>query len=152
MATYPVDIPSLPPLASGFNDNPAPPIAQGDVLQNDHVTAARIQDKNRKRLSECNPPLATQDEVVASKRRKHDVESANYVGAAVPSRAQNFQQALQQQMTAMQQALQQQLTAMQQALQQELQQNVQRITRVILQESQRSTNRTRNSNANELKG
>jgi hypothetical protein len=83
--------------------------------------------------------LATEDEVVASKRRKHDVESANYVGAALPLWAHNLQQALQQQMTAMQQALQQ-----------EMQQNVQRITRVILQESQRSINRSRHSNAKRI--
>jgi outer membrane protein OmpA-like peptidoglycan-associated protein len=83
--------------------------------------------------------MATEDEVVASKRRKHDVDSANYVGTALPLWAHNLQQALQQQMTAMQQALQQ-----------EMQQNVQRITRVILQESQRSINRSRHSNAKRI--
>jgi hypothetical protein len=43
MATYPVDIPALPPLASGADDNPAPAISHGDRLDDSHVAAAKIQ-------------------------------------------------------------------------------------------------------------
>jgi hypothetical protein len=122
MATYPVDIAALPPLASRVDDNPAPPIAQGDLLHLDHVNLAEAQFQNRRRLFKCIPPLATQDEVLASKRRKHDVESVNFVGVDVPLWA----VALQQQMANM--ATQQQ-----------------NMERMIRQESQRSINRSRKS-------
>jgi TolA-binding protein len=145
MATYPVDIPSLPPLASRANDNPAPPITRGELLQDNHVTAARAQHKFRKRLSECNPPLATQDEVVASKRRKHNVESANFVGASVPLWAHNLQQQIianmQQKMANMQEGLQEQIANMQQ----QTNQRMDRLQWQVQQESQKSINRSRRS-------
>jgi hypothetical protein len=43
MATYPVDIPALPPLASGADDNPAPANSHGDRLDDSHVAAAKTQ-------------------------------------------------------------------------------------------------------------
>jgi hypothetical protein len=105
MATYPVDIPALPPLASGTNDNPAPAIFEGDPLEEGHVATATIQHQTRKLLLEASPLLATQEEVVASKGRKHSVESANFDKGA-PLWAENLQQNLQEQMAAMQQNLQ----------------------------------------------
>jgi hypothetical protein len=77
---YANNIPALPPLAAGVDDGPAPAIAQGEPLAFQDVTAAHRQHRNRKRLAKNDPALVTGDELVASKRRKHTVQSSNFDG------------------------------------------------------------------------
>jgi hypothetical protein len=155
MATYPVDIPALAPLASGADDTAAPPISQGDPLDNGHVVAATFQHQNRKKLYAMSPRRATQNDVVASKHRKHLVESANFDGGAAPAWAVIMQQNLenlQQQMTALtasQQNLQQQMTAMQQNLNLQHQESLltwqqqMQLFRSMSRDIQKSMNRSR---------
>jgi hypothetical protein len=139
MATYPIDIPALPPLDSGVNDNPAAAIVQGELVHGGHVAAAADQHQNRKRLLECTPPLATQNEVFDSKRRKHTVQSISFdAGANVPPWALAIHGTLLQQQDTLHQ---QQDTLNQQ------QERLQRISRELQRESQRSMNRSRKSNA-----
>jgi hypothetical protein len=123
MGTYVTDIPQLDVLASGIDDNAAAAIQIGDNLDEAHVSAATLQHKNRKRLATTNPPMALPEEVVQSKRRKHQVESANFDGPT-PLWAQQMQQ----QMTQLQQQLE----------------------RRIDRESQRSMNRSRRNNREEI--
>jgi hypothetical protein len=84
MATYQSDIPALDPLASGYNDNPANGIVAGDALNDADVVAATRQHKNRKLLAVAGPTAVTAEEVAASKRRKHLVESSNFSGPVPP--------------------------------------------------------------------
>jgi hypothetical protein len=127
-AQYEMPVGALPALATGTNDNPAPAIAMGDATSVQHVVAARLQHENRKRLAGLNPPLAAEDEVVASKRRKHFVQSANFDGP-VPAWALQMQQQMQQ----MQQQLQQQLQQMDRRIQQESDRSMNRSLRTTLQ-------------------
>ena len=91
---YVNDIPALPPLASGVDDSSAPGITEGEPLAFRDVTAALLQHQNRKRLAVCVPILATEDELVASKRRKLTVQSSNFDGP-VPAWAQQMMAAVQ---------------------------------------------------------
>ena len=64
--------PSLPDLQSQADDTPAPAIAPGDPLSDDHFAAAKLQHTKRKHLHETG--LATTvAEVIASKKRKTQV-------------------------------------------------------------------------------
>uniref|UniRef100_A0A7S3P5F1 SAP domain-containing protein n=1 Tax=Amphora coffeiformis TaxID=265554 RepID=A0A7S3P5F1_9STRA len=143
MATYPVGIPSLPAPASGLDDNPAPAISIGDALHDDHVAAATRQHKTRKYLAHAySPQVVTDAELVASKRRKHQVESANFEPGATPMWAQVMQQT----MADLQQTMQQNMADLQQNmadLQQTTQQNKSYTDNLIIRESQRSMNRSR---------
>jgi hypothetical protein len=48
---YAVNIPSLPPLASGITEEAvAPGIQEGDAMNDEHVMASQNQYKNRKKL------------------------------------------------------------------------------------------------------
>jgi hypothetical protein len=123
MATYPDGIPALPPLASGIDDEPAPAILQGDLVQGGHVTAAMIQHQNRKVLRARIPQWVTEDEILASKHRKYHVQGVNFDPAGVPHWALAIQQTLQ-----------------------NVQQTVERMNREIQQERQRSMNRSRKIN------
>jgi hypothetical protein len=133
MASYPIDISPLQPFASGVAENQATPILQGVHLDDNRVIAASAQHQKRNLLLQCDPPLLTQVEVLASMRRKQKVESANSLGEGVPIWAQTMQQ----QMVD----LQQQMVS----VQQQFQQNFQHISREIQRESQRSINRSRKS-------
>ena len=104
MANYATDIPALPGLASGAHENVAANIAAGTPLNDNNMHAAQRQYKNRKRLANCDPPAATQDEVTAAKRRKREVESAHFDGPTP-----HWAQQMQQQMQQMQQQLQRQM-------------------------------------------
>lgn len=126
MATYSTAIPALDPLASGNYDKPAAGIAKGEPLQDAHVAAAAQQHKTRKALAKNNPQFVTEDELVASKRRKHLVESANFDGP-VPLWGLQMQQTVQQMQEQMQQ----------------MQQKMEKMQRQIHQESQRCMNRSR---------
>jgi hypothetical protein len=121
--TYAVGILPLAVLASGAEDNPAAGIAQGDALSDQHVADASKQHRNRKRLATTEEPLVTAAELVASKRRKHEVQSANFDGP-VPLWAQQMHQQMQQ-------------------MQQQMQQQMEQIDRRIQQESERSMNRSK---------
>jgi hypothetical protein len=95
MPNYPIDIPALAPLASGADDNPAPAISQGDLVQEADVIAAGIQHRNRKNGRTNVPPLATEGEILASQKRKHDIQAVNFQAeAGVPLWAQVIQQTL----------------------------------------------------------
>ena len=78
MATYPINIPPLPPLISGVPDNPANGISIGDQIRDEDVIAATLQHKTRERLSEVN--YATVVEVNDAKKRKNEVEGHNFAG------------------------------------------------------------------------
>ena len=78
--SYSAAIPALAPLASGSDDDPAPAIAQGDLLNHYHVTQATSQHQNRKVLHKVH--LATPAEVVASKIRKTLVVAEHAAQAA----------------------------------------------------------------------
>jgi hypothetical protein len=132
--TYAVDILPLAVLASGAADNPAAGIAQGDALSDQHVADASKQHRNRKKLAMTEEPLVTAAELVASKRRKHEVQSANFDGP-VPLWAQQMQQQMQQ---------------MQQQLGQQMQHLGQQTDRRIQQESERSTNRSRRNTSDPI--
>lgn len=69
MAVYTRDYPALDPLASGVDDSPAEGIVAGTALSDAHITAARLQHRERKHFL-VNTGRATQDEVVASLKRK----------------------------------------------------------------------------------
>jgi hypothetical protein len=138
MAFYANDIAALPPLASAIDDNPADAIAQGDALNEDHITAARLQHTTRKHLSAASVNAASAAEVTTAKRRKHLVESSNFEEGAVPVWAAQ----LQQQMQAMQNQMQNQMQAMQNQMQAMQNQTDRRID----QESQRSMNRSLRDN------
>jgi uncharacterized phage infection (PIP) family protein YhgE len=126
---------------------------QGDPVQDGHVTAATIQHRNRKVLRTITPPLATDDDVLASKRRMRDVQSVNFdARAEVPLWARTIHQTLQQQQQTLQSvqqqvnALQQQVNALHQqmnTMEQESQKNLERMSRENLQERQRLMNRSR---------
>ena len=156
-AQYINDIPALPPLASGVDDSSAPAITLGDALSSQHVSAANLQHENRQGLANNVPALATEDEVVASKRRKHIVESSNFDGP-IPAWGQQMQ-ATQQQMMAMlhlmhqqtQQQFQQmhqqtqQVQVTQQQMQQQFQQmlvTLQQLVRHQDQDTDRATSRS----------
>lgn len=71
-AVYSSAYPSLPDLQSQADDTPAPAIAPGDPLNDDHFVAAKLQHTKRKHLHETG--LATTvAEVIASKKRKTQV-------------------------------------------------------------------------------
>lgn len=70
-AVYSSAYPSLPDLQSQADDTPAPAIASGDPLNDDHFVAAKLQHTKRKHLHETG--LATVAEVIASKKRKTQV-------------------------------------------------------------------------------
>ena len=123
---YANNIPALPPLAAGVDDGPAPAIAQGEPLAFQDVTAAHRQHRNRKRLAKNDPALVTGDELVASKRRKHTVQSSNFDGPT-PAWAQQMQ-ATQREM---------------QASQREIIDTLQMVTRRQNEEAQRGMNRSR---------
>jgi hypothetical protein len=151
MATYPDGIPALPPLASGIDDEPAPAILQGDLVQGGHVTAAMIQHQNRKVLRARIPQWVTEDEILASKHRKYHVQGVNFDPAGVPHWALAIQQTLQnvqQTVDNVQQTVHnvQQQTNDIQDQQQEQQQHLERMNREIQQERQRSMNRSRKIN------
>ena len=110
---YAVDIPSLPALASGINEEAvAPEIQEGDAMNDEHVIAAQNQYKNRKKLRDFNAALITNEELVSSKKRMRLVESVHFVDPGQPQWAVQMQQ----QMNQMQQQTQQQMNQMQQQL------------------------------------
>jgi hypothetical protein len=87
METYQVNIPPLDALASGVDDYPAGivnGITVGDNLQDANVIVSTIQHENRKRLAEVNPPYVTDNELMASKRRKHLVQACHFSGTTPP--------------------------------------------------------------------
>lgn len=150
MNTYATDIPVLPPLASGAAETNVNPIVAGAALQEADIVLARNQYKDRKHLAAASTPLATEDEVVAAKRRKYLVDASNFQGP-VPVWAaqlhQNMQQ-MQQNIENMQQSIenmQQSMQDMQQSI--ENMQNAQgNLSNLIIIESQRSMNRCRKYN------
>jgi hypothetical protein len=113
-----MNIPALPPLASGINDDPAAGIAAGAPLQVEHLIAARRQHRNRKEFMSLTNIQATEEEVLLSQQRKHKVESVHFQGDGVPVWAQQMQQNLQDQM---QQSLQGHMQQSQQNLEEKLQ-------------------------------
>jgi TolA-binding protein len=149
-ATYALDIPVLGPLASGLPEIQVAAIAQGNPISSDDIVAATQQYKIRKRLQSCSPALATSNEVVQARRRKHAVESAQFDGPT-PAWAQQLQAQMQGQMQQMQ-ALQQmqaqmqgQMQQMQRDLQAQMQTQNDRLERCIQIESQRSRNYARHT-------
>ena len=132
-ATYALDIPVLGPLASGLPEIQVAAIAQGNPISSDDIVAATQQYKIRKRLQSCSPALATSNEVVQARRRKHAVESAQFDGPT-PAWAQHLQAQMQGQMQQMQRDLQAQMQT----------QN-DRLERCIQIESQRSRNYARHT-------
>jgi hypothetical protein len=140
MTDYANDIPSLPVLQSGIDDEPAAAILAGDDLDESHIVAATRQYKNRKHLAAMEPPQATQAELVSAKRRKHNVESAHFDGPT-PLWAQQMQHQLQTQMQQLQTQMQQQQTQ----LEAQMQTHYTQLGRRIEIESQRSMNRSRRS-------
>lgn len=124
MANYSTNIPALNPLAFGINDNPAAGIVQGEPLQDVHVAAATLQHQTRKRFAKSNPQFVTEEELVASKRRKHVVASANFDGPT-PIWAQQLQQTLQDQTLQMQE-MKEYMQEMKEEFQREMKQEIQR--------------------------
>eukprot|EP00977_Amphora_coffeiformis_P020548 scaffold8371_cov199-Amphora_coffeaeformis.AAC.1 len=135
--TYVTGIDPLQPLASGVDDNPAAGIAAGDVMSSQHVIDARIQHQTRKHFFQAGNQTATDDEVVNSKRRKHQVESANFDGAA-PLWGQQMQHQMQQMQHQMQQ------------MQHQMQQMQETLERKITIESERNMNRSRRSTSDPI--
>ena len=133
-AQYINDIPALPPLASGVDDSSAPAITLGDALSSQHVSAANLQHENRQSLANIVPALATEDEVVASKRRKHIVESSNFDGP-IPAWGQQML-ATQQQMQGAQQQMMETMKQMQVTQQQMHQQTQQQFQQMHQQTQQ----------------
>ena len=134
-ATYAMDIPALAELASGIPDHPpAPAIAKGEPLKDAHVAAACRQHQNRKRLAMTDPPLVTDEELVASKRRKHLVVSCNFDKSTK---------------TIMPQELVTMMKTMEQDLKQ-IKQNMEQMYRRMVEESQRSMNRSRRRNSDPI--
>ena len=133
-AQYINDIPALPPLASGVDDSSVPAITLGDALSSQHVSAANLQHENRQGLANNVPALATEDEVVASKRRKHIVESSNFDGP-IPAWGQQMLATQQQMQGAQQQMMEtmKQMQVTQQQMHQQTQQQFQQM-QVTLQQ------------------
>jgi hypothetical protein len=94
MATYTTNIEALPPLVSGVPETQVNAIFAGDALQDADVVSARNQYHDRKILTLTSTPLATAEELVVAKRRKHMVESSNFDGP-VPLWATQMQQNMQ---------------------------------------------------------
>ena len=145
-AQYINDIPALPPLASGVDDSSAPAITLGDALSSQHVSAANLQHENRQGLANNVPALATEDEVVASKRRKHIVESSNFDGP-IPAWGQQMLATQQQMMAMLQQMMEtmKQVQVTQQQMQQQFQQmlvTLQQLVRHQDQDTDRATSRS----------
>ena len=164
-----MNIPALPPLASGINDDPAAGIAAGAPLQVEHLIAVRRQHRNRKEFMTLTNIQATEEEVLLSKQRKHKVESVHFQGDGVPVWAQQMQQNLQDQMQqslqghmqqsqqnleeklqTLKQDLQAEMQTMQQNQQQNLQAQMELIQRKISMESERSMNRSRKRSADSI--
>ena len=142
--TYAMDIPALPGLTSGAHDNPAQAILQGDDLNNAHVAASRHQHQNRKRLAKNDANLVTEDELVASKRRKHIVAASNFDGP-IPAWGQ--------QMAALLQQMNQAIANVQQQMDQrfdKMDQRMEQMERRMQQESERAMNRFRRNTSDEI--
>ena len=125
MATYSSAYPSLPALASGHPDSPAPAIAaDAPKKMVGDMNAASRQTKGRKVLHDANPPRCTNQELEDAMKRELCVHLEHATNAvAMPAWAadlQNNLQDMQNQMNDMQNNLQNQLNNMQNNLQNQL--------------------------------
>lgn len=140
MATYPMNIPSLLPLASGVPDNPANGINAGDPVRDADAIAATYQYKTRKRLSEVN--CATVVDVNDAKKRKNEVEGHNFAGPIPPWAAQLQQSVagIQQSVAALQQSVADLNTDLNESVT-EIQESLASLDHKVEIESQRALNR-----------
>ena len=75
--------PPLPALASGTSEAPTQNIAAGAPLNYQDLIDARNQHKTRKLMNEFDPPLATDAEVIDSKRRKLSLEVDHFAPGGI---------------------------------------------------------------------
>lgn len=92
--TYSTNIDALSNLVSGRQDNPAPGIAAGEGLSDNHILEAELQHRTRKALRSHG--LASPEEVVASKKRKVKVTNENATAVRPAWAQQMLQEMLQQ--------------------------------------------------------
>jgi hypothetical protein len=108
MNHHAIDIPSLPPLASGIAEEAAAnDIQAGDAMNDENVIAAQNQYKNRKKLRDVSAAFVTDEELVSSKKRKHVVQSVRLIDPVQPPWAVQMQQQMNQMLQQMNQMQQQ---------------------------------------------
>lgn len=154
-ATYVQSIPSLEPLQSGCLEVSAESIEAGTQMSGSHIVAASRQYRTRKQRQLLLPGLVADEELVAAKRRKHAVQSAQFDGQTP-----RWAQQLQFQMGQMQTQLNQVQTQLNQVHTQmgqmmsgdttQLKGQLQQTQRLIQIESQRSRNYARHTNSSTI--